>query len=171
MIFYLFTITFGLCVSYFTLFFLFPYFFEGKGTREAKISYKSLISILIICAISFVSCAIALNIGDKEIGNRFLHIFGGGFTAFLMCFLAAKDSGLQIRKFQFFLFSFLVVISLGVLNEVIEFLLQYYFDIISANTPIDTWLDLNSNIIGILIASICFVPFVSSKDNDGVQLA
>lgn len=163
MIFYLFTITFGLCVSYLILFFLFPYFFEG--VRGAKLSYKSLLSIVIICLVSFVSCYVALSIDDREIGNRLLHIFGGGFTAFLVCFLAAKDSGIRLRKFQFFLFSFLIVIALGVLNEVVEFLLQYYFDIISAKTAIDTWLDLNSNIVGILIASICFVPFISRKDS------
>ncbi len=168
MILYLYTITFGLCVSYFILFFLFPYFFNG--VRGARLSYKSLLSIVIICLISFVSCYIALRIHDKEIGNRILHIFGGGFTAFLVCFLAARDSGIRLKKFQFFLFSFLVVIALGVLNEVIEFLLQYCFDIISAKTPVDTWLDLNSNIVGILIASVCFVPFISRKDSSNTSI-
>lgn len=162
MILYLYTITFGLCVSYFILFFLFPYFFEGGS--GAKLSYRSLISILIICAVSFVSCTIALSIHDKEIGNRVLHIFAGGFTAFLVCFLAVRDSGLKLRRFQFFLFSTLIVLALGVLNEVIESLLQYYFNIVSVKTPVDTWLDLNSNIVGILIASICFVPFINKKD-------
>lgn len=168
MIFYLFTVTFGLCVSYFILFFLFPYFFEG--TVGAKLSSKSLISIMTICLISFGSCYIALNIHDKEIGNRVLHIFGGGFTAFLVCFLAAKDSGTRLRKFQFFLFSFLIVIALGVLNEVVEFLLQYYFHIISAKSAVDTWLDLNSNILGILIASVCFVPFISGKNTSDTKV-
>ncbi len=166
MIFYLSAITFGLCVSYLILFFLFPYFFYG--TKGNKLSLKSLASILVICAISFLSCYIALSIDDRDFGNRILHIFGGGLTAFFVCFLAAKDSGVQLRKFQFFLFSFLMVIALGIVNEIAEFLLQYYFDIISAETPIDTWLDLNSNVIGALIASVCLVPFISSK-NKGVQ--
>lgn len=163
MILYLFTITFGLCVSYLILFFLFPYFFN---TIQTKLSWKSLLSISIVCLVSFISCYISLSIDDKEIGNRILHIFGGGFTAFLACFLAAKDSKVQLKKFQFFIFSFLIVIALGVLNEVVEFLLQYYFDIISAQTAIDTWLDLTSNIAGIILASICFVPFVFRKDDN-----
>ena len=160
MILYLLTITIGLCVSYIALFFLFPYFFNHARN---KLSLKSLASILIICTISLVSCYIALGIHDKETGNRILHIFGGGFTAFLVCFLAVKDSGVRLRKFQFFIFSSLVVIALGVLNELIEFFLQYYFHIISAKTGIDTWLDLTSNMVGIFIAGICFVPFVSRK--------
>lgn len=161
MIYYLSVITFGFCVSYFFLLFLLPYFFDG--TRKIRISYRSLISIIIICLVCYVSMASALSIHDKEIGNRLLHVFSGGFTAFLVCFLAVRDSGLKIRKFQFFLISFLIVTFLGVVNEVIEFFLQYYFNFISASRAIDTWLDLTSNIVGALIASICMVPFIPKK--------
>lgn len=173
MILYLFAITFGLCISYLILFFLFPYFFEN--TRKIRISYRSIISIIVICLVSYVSVASALSIHDKEIGNRLLHVFGGGFTAFLVCFLAIKDSGLKIRRFQFFLISFLIVTFLGVVNEVVEFFLQYYFNFISASRAIDTWLDLTSNIVGALIASVCMVPFIPKKvqtqdlDNSKIQ--
>ncbi len=54
-----------------------------------------------------------------ELSNRVLHVFGGGFLAFLICFLAALDSRVRIRRFQFFLFSFLIVIALGVANEIL----------------------------------------------------
>lgn len=158
---YLLTITFGFCISYLVLVFLLPYFFDN--TRRIRISYRSIISIVVICLVSYLTMALALSIHDKEIGNRLLHVFGGGFTAFLVCFLAVRDSGLRIRKFQFFLISFLIVTFLGVVNEVIEFFLQYYFNFISASRAIDTWLDLTSNIVGALIASICMVPFIPKK--------
>ncbi len=81
--------------------------------------------------------------------------------AFMVCFLVVKDSKLPVTKFQFLIFSALIATALGVANELLEFFLQHYFGFISAASVTDTWLDLLSNTVGILLASICFVPFIS----------
>lgn len=157
---YLVAITLSLCISYFALFFISPFFFEN---RLPKIGLKSLVSVVLIFILSFLGYFIAFNIQDPEIGNRFLHGFGGGFTALLVCFLAVKDSNLQIRKFQFTIFSLLVVTALGVANEILEFFLQNYTGIVFSTSVNDTWLDLISNTVGMLIAVISFTPFVNIK--------
>jgi uncharacterized membrane protein YgaE (UPF0421/DUF939 family) len=153
---YLVFITLALCATYFILLALFPIFFAQKVTLPRR---KPWISLALIIAISVLSYVASFLIPNLEIANRILHIFGGGFTAFFMCFLAVRDSGVRISKFQFFVFSFLIVLALGTANELFEFFLQEYFGYISAATVTDTWLDLASNVVGIILASICFVPF------------
>jgi hypothetical protein len=122
-----------------------------------------LTSVGVIVALSFFGYFVAFAIQDQELSNRFLHAFGGGFLGFLTCFLAAKDSSVVINKFQFFIFSVLIVIALGVANEILEFLLQNYVGIVFATSVNDTWLDLISNTIGIFIASAIFIPLVRNK--------
>lgn len=157
---YLVAITLSLCISYFTLSFIFPFFLEN---RLLKIGLKSLVSIGLIFILSFLGYFIAFNIQDSELGNRFLHGFGGGFMALLVCFLVVKDSGLQIRKFQFIFLSLLTVTALGVANEILEFFLQNYAGMTFSTSVNDTWLDLISNTVGMLIAVISFTPFVNIK--------
>lgn len=157
---YLLAITSSLCISYFILFFLFPYFFESRLT---KVSPKSTSSIAMILILSMLGYFIAFNIQDPELGNRFLHGFGGGFMALFVCFLAARDSSVHVKRFQFVLFSLLVVTALGVANEILEFILQNYIRMVFSISINDTWLDLISNTVGMLIAVIGLTPFINKK--------
>lgn len=157
---YLLALTFSFCITYLILFILLPLFFEN---RVGRLNLKSLTSIGVIVALSFFGYFVAFAIPDQELSNRFLHAFGGGFLGFFTCFLAAKDSSVVINKFQFFIFSVLVVVALGVANEILEFILQNYTGMIFATSVNDTWLDLVSNIVGLLVASVIFVPLVHSK--------
>ena len=154
---YLLSITLGLCVTYFILYLLFPFFFKNSFIPLTK---KSVFSITCIILFSFAVYFVSFQISSIDISNRFLHIFGGGFLSFFVCFSVVNDSGLRLNKFQFLVFSFLIVIALGVANEIVEFFLQNYFHFVFARTVNDTWLDLLSNLIGALIASVFFVPFV-----------
>ncbi len=149
-------ITLGLCATYFILLALFPIFFGQKITVSRR---KPWLSLALIVIVSLLAYTANFSIQNLWLANRILHIFGGGFAGFLACFLAARDSRIQITKFQFFVFSVLIVLALGTANELLEFFLQEYFGFISATTVTDTWLDLASNTVGIIIASICFVPF------------
>jgi hypothetical protein len=153
---YLIFLTLAMCVTYFILLYLFPFFFAQKIISPRKDFLFSL-----VCIISFSVLAYVLNflIQDAWIANRILHIFGGGFLGFLVCFLAVRDSGVHINKFQFFLFSALIVLALGIANELMELILQECNVMVSATTVDDTWLDLASNVIGVAIASVCLVPF------------
>lgn len=152
-------ITFGLCAAYVVLLFLFPFFFDKKGERPSP--KKFTLSFIIIAAATYAVYAIVTGMSDLWLSNRILHIFGGGFSALLVCFLAAKDSGVRITGFQFFFFSFLVVTTLGVCNEVVEFFLQSYFGLQFAGTVEDTWFDLTSNMIGAVLAGALLTPLLS----------
>ena len=143
-----------MCATYFLLFALLPRFFAQKITTPLG---NPFLSILYIVLFSILAYGTSLSIQDLELSNRILHILGGGFFGFLTCFFATRDSGVRINKFQFFVLSALIVLALGVANELLEFLLQSYAGIISAATPTDTWFDLASNTIGIGIASIFLV--------------
>jgi hypothetical protein len=159
----MYTIAIGLVLTYLILYkLLFPRFFDEP---ISKLGQKSLFSLLIIVIISVANYLLIYYFLDIEsgIGNRILHAFGGGFMTFLVCYLVVKDSRLPINKFQFFIISVLIVASLGIVNEIYEFILQNYFDVLAAATINDTWLDLISNSVGTLVASVCFVPFVNRK--------
>ena len=149
-------ITLALCVSYFILIYLFPFFFAQEIPSKRKNPLFSLILIVICSGLAYLA---SFSVSDLELGNRILHIFGGGFVAFLVCFLSARDSGVRISKFQFFLFSTLIVLALGIANELSEFILQEYWGFLFTRSVNDTWLDLASNVVGIILASACFVPF------------
>lgn len=157
---YLFIITLGLCLSYFILHHFLPIFFEKE---KGKLGYGSIYSIVFIALASLAVTYVSFIVPNIEWGNRILHAFGGGFLAFLVCFLVVKNGSIDLTKFQFFIISALIVSTLGVTNEIIEYVLQEYFGLLSAISIEDTWLDLVSNTIGLLIAAIIFTPFINSK--------
>jgi len=151
--------------AYVFLFYTSQLFFKNSIT--SKLHNKSVHSIIYIVVLDALAYWLSLNISDIQLSNRVLHAFGGGFLAFFVCFRVAKDAKLPVNKFQFFVASSLIVISLGVANEIIEFFLQNYSNlhIVFAPTINDTWLDLVSNTVGAFIASVCFVPFIKSAKN------
>lgn len=157
---YLFLVLLGWIVTYFSLYFLFPAFFKSP---RPVLGWRSARSLGLVIAFSLLIFAISFSIKDLELSNRVLHIFGGGFLSFLVCFLVAKDTKINIGRFQFFTFSFLVVLSLGAANEMLEYVLQNYFNFSFAKTANDTWLDLISNFLGALIAGVFLTPF-AKKD-------
>lgn len=157
---YLIILTIGLCISYFIILFLFTFFFRNQLPIVNK---HSLQSVFIIVAGSFVTYAISFNIPDPQLSNRILHVLGGGFLSVGICFLVVKDARLFISRFQFFMFSFLVITAMGVGNEIFEFFLQNYSYFIFSTNPNDTWLDLISNTVGIFIGLIFFVPFITKQ--------
>lgn len=160
---YLLAITLSLCASYIGLHFLLP---ALLGKRASTLRVQSLASLGIIFVMSILGNSLAFTISHPEFGNRVLHGFGGGFMAFLVCFLVIKDSKLAINKFQFFVLSALIVTALGVMNEIAEFFLQNFYGLHFSPNINDTWLDLMSNTAGILLAGLCLVPFINPKRKD-----
>ncbi len=149
---YLIFLLFSLVAFYILLLALIPLFFEKPLNKFFKnISPISILSILVLGFLSFV---LSFLIPDRELSNRVLHAVGGGVMGFVVCFLATKNSGVPITKFQFFSFSFLIVNMLGIGNEILEFVLQEFGPFLFANSINDTWLDLVSNITGALIAGV-----------------
>jgi len=157
---YLLTITLGLCSCYFALFLILPLLFQKE---IGKINKRSFFSVFIIVGLSLFVYYLNFIIPDFEIANRVLHAFGGGFLASLVCFLVVKDGKFSITKFQFFIFTLLLVTFLGVMNEIAEFFLQNYTSMIMAKNINDTWLDLISNLFGITIAGVSFIPFINNN--------
>lgn len=157
---YLFLISLGMGLAYLFLYQIYSVFFTGKLTKYSLESWKSIVIILVL---SLVVNKLALLIVDREFGNRVMHAFGGGFLAFLNCFLIVKNLKLKMKIFQFVLFSFLIVMSLGIANELVEFVLQSNTPLIFANSINDTWLDLTSNLVGAILAIGIFTPFIRNK--------
>lgn len=139
---YLLGITFGMCVLYTaTSFFLAKSFI--------KVSKKSLLTIFFLsCFFYFISYFV---IKDEILGNRFLHAFGGGFMAFFTTLLVLKDNKVVLSKRLLLILGFAIVLTFGLLNEVIELFLQNHTSYLFAQSREDTLLDLTSNTIGFLI--------------------
>lgn len=160
---YLILATFALCFSYFIIAIIFSLFFKNEFPVFTSKSFRSVSTILIA---SVITILIAISIPDPELSNRILHGLAGGFMAFFVCFLVVRDYKTPISTFQFFIFSALMVTALGVVNELAEFFIQHYtpfFHIVFSASPLDTWLDLVSNTVGILVAAVCFVPFINKN--------
>jgi|SRR3989344_3978287 len=148
------------CLLYLGLTLIFPLFFTGVWPIKKHWALWPLVLIIFATIIIF---SVNSSIANPLFANRFQHAFGGGFLAFFVCFLAMKKSGIIINRFQFFCFSFLVVIALGVASEILEYFLQNYFSFYLAETINDTWLDLISNSTGIIAASLLLVPFAGKS--------
>lgn len=156
---YLLAITGGLCLSYIFLPFVFAVFFPSSIQVTVRRAQYGM-SMFWICLLSFGCYVLAHLVSDPELSNRLLHILGGGFLALFVCFLVVRDNQLKISRIQFLLLSGLVVIALGVGNEMVEFVLQNYFNWVFAQTVVDTWLDLISNMLGAIIGAVIFTPFL-----------
>jgi len=154
---YLLGLTVAMCLAYVVLGFLFTMFFRNERPRP---DHLSLASVGYIAAASLLSYLVAFSVSDPALGNRLLHVLGGGFLAFFVCFLVVRDGRLAIGRLRFFVFSFLVVMALGVANEMLEYVLQNYAGFLFAADPNDTWLDLMCNVAGALIGGACFTPLV-----------
>lgn len=161
---YLILVALAYCVAYIGLLYLFSLFFRGPAVRWEHISLRSLALIVAwfggVVYITFI-------LPDLEIGNRILHAFGGGFLVVGMCWLVVRDLDLQLSPLEFFLFSFLVVNTLGVGNEIMEFILQTFSPLSFAQSVNDTWLDLSSNVTGALIANALLIPLFHIKKKSG----
>ena len=131
----------------------FNLFFRSGFIPWRNVSFRSIAVLLFTC----VAVAILLHfISDTFWNNRFQHALGGGFIAYLVCFLAATDSKVRMSRFQFAILGVLIVTSLGVANEILEFFLQNYLGLLMAASINDTWLDLISNTVGATVGLTIF---------------
>lgn len=147
----LYVITLGMCVVYVAL----PYFAAPLIGRKLPRGFKlEAESIVIIAAISFAAYVISYHVSDPELSNRFLHALGGGAVAMIAVALSLHDAKLPLTRYQFLVISILVVTFLGVCNEYAEFFLQTHTPYIYSANPLDTWRDLTSNLIGMLVVGI-----------------
>jgi len=150
----------GYGLIYIALYFFFPHFFSQ---RAAKLNKQQLFSIPILIFLSLLMWQVSVSMANQELANRLLHAVGGGVLASLACFLAAKDSRVKITKPQFFILTILIVTALGVANELAEFFLQLTTGEVFAPTIVDTWLDLLSNTLGVLAATMALTLLLNNK--------
>ncbi len=157
---YLLILTISLWLAYIVLSWLFLFFFSSNKNQRPNWRWLSVLMITTFIAVVY---SLSLAIDDLELANRFLHVFGGGVMGILLCYLAVRDNRIKVNYWQFVIFSFLVVLSLGVANEILEFILQFtvYFTF-SANSY-DTWWDLSSNVAGALLALLIFTPLINNQ--------
>lgn len=153
---YLILITISLLLSYFVVGAIFSLLFIEKFPTFPS---KAFVSMFVIFVSSLCSYMIVSFIPHAQVANWVLHGLGGGFLAFLVCFLVVRDIVLPISRFQFFIVAMLLVGTLGITNEILEFLLQNYAGMTFALSVNDTWYDLISNTMGALVAAFVLVPF------------
>jgi hypothetical protein len=144
----------GLCLTYVLLAHGLAWFFKAGPVR---LSWGSATAIALV---AIASDALGASIADWQIANRVLHIFGGGFASYLAVVLAARAAGVAIGRARLVVVATLVVIALGVGNELVELALQRYAHFRFAAGPFDTWLDLASNTVGIALGALLLAPLV-----------
>lgn len=158
-----FTFVIAYCLLYLGLVPFFTLFFAGRRPAAWGVSRRDILIIIFATVIIFSYTA---SIQDPLLENRLQHALGGGFLGFFVCLLAWRRSEVAVNRLQFFFFSLLLVITLGVGNEVLEYFLQTYTSLHFASSIDDTWLDLLSNTIGALLGGALFIPFIKK----GLQL-
>lgn len=155
-----FTVAYIFCYIIFIPFF--QKFFDHR--IEIKNNIKTS-SILIILLLSIILGFIIFAIRDEELANRFQHAIFGGTLFSSSLFLSLKDSKVKINLWKSSVIIFLLTTTFGVFNELLEFWLQSFLPIRFATSIEDTWLDLASNAVGILVAIFIFYSLVLSKAN------
>jgi hypothetical protein len=136
-------------IVYFVLFYSLPVFWnQPRHALPKRWWHTVLFFVGAILAILLITELIIRG----EIGNRLQHTIGGGILAFYLYYCAMRDTHIKVTPLQFFVFGFLIVIALGVANELMEFFMQSFHIHISAITITDTWIDLTSNTIGAALA-------------------
>jgi hypothetical protein len=153
--FYLAFLAVSFMLTYAVLFALFPLFFTSRLPRPTG---RSLLSLALILAGLLAVIIIVTSIEDRTFANRVLHALGGGFLSFFVCYRVVSDTRLAIGRFQFLVFSGLVVTALGVGNEILEFFFAIYLRVNFEANGFDTWLDLISNAVGTAAGALVFVP-------------
>ncbi|MBV9829449.1 MAG: hypothetical protein JO001_27840 [Alphaproteobacteria bacterium] len=151
-VFAIYSILYG--ISYFAIFVLFTAFFDKVRMAQFAAAIRTIPITILFLAITFV---LVYLIPDQWWGNRVQHVMGGGITASFMCRRIIRDAELKLNRFRILIFCSLTVTALGVANELAESVLQASTGIILSPTTVDTWLDLWSNTIGIIIASFLFL--------------
>jgi hypothetical protein len=139
-----------ICLSYIALSYLFTYFFESRAPRFHVSDIYAILGVAVYLLVVFY---VTRHIPNDFWANRFLHAFGGGFAAYIICYLVARAQHLHVGPIKFLVFSCMVVTSLGVANELMELFLQINTHLVFADSITDTWLDLLSNSVGILLAA------------------
>ena len=147
-------------IVYSALLVMLPHFFNVRRKWQIYFSWRS-ISLIAFCGL-LTQAAIFAN-PDPTIDNRILHLLGGGFLALLLCYLAERDEKLPINRSQFIILNFSLAMTLGVANEILEFLLQNYAGLSISTSINDTWLDLISNACGAAMACFLFLNLTNTR--------
>jgi hypothetical protein len=65
-----------------------------------------------------------LLIPDAELANRIQHAFGGGFMIVMLSYFSLQATRVRIRRFQFFVLSLMIASCFGIVNELLESIMQ-----------------------------------------------
>lgn len=138
-------------VSYSALYVLLPLLQDRPVPRPGWASVISVIGIAVFIESVFI---LTSQMTDRELGNRLLHIMGGGVLGFMLYARVVSDTRIPFNRLQFFVYGVLIVSTLGVLNEHLEFFLQATGTRVFMWSITDTWLDLASNSLGTVLVGL-----------------
>ncbi len=89
--------------------------------------------------------------------DQAVHAFGFGLTAVIFYFLVSRKTGTAIPVLWLAILSICAAMGLGALNEVVEFSASLALSSNGVGGYINTGLDLVSNMVGAIIATIVYI--------------
>lgn len=138
-------------VTYGALYVLLPLLHDRPIPRLRWASVVSVVGIALLIQVVFI---VTSQMTDRELGNRLLHMIGGGVLGFVLYARVVSDAHIPLNRLQFFVYGFLIISTLGVLNEHLEFFLQATGLRVFMWSMTDTWRDLASNSLGAVVVGL-----------------
>jgi hypothetical protein len=117
---YIIALTLGFGLAYPLLAYFFQYFFGGDVARP-RLSPRHLI---ITFSFLVIVLGLVFLIPDAAFANRIQHAFGGGFVIMMLSYFSLQATRVQIRRFQFFVLSLMIASCFGIVNELLESIMQ-----------------------------------------------
>ncbi len=156
---YLLCVTFGLLAVYVALL-RYPHVLFHASMKSSSPVFSSLMCIVVLSGVGY---GIVEYIPDYELGNRFLHAYGGGFMVTLVALLAVRDGGFPFTRLNTVFFTLVLVTLLGTVNELAEYALTHLIAMEFLTSFEDTWRDLASNTTGAVIGLLTIPYFINRK--------
>lgn len=128
--------------------------------KKGLIQFKNSIRILLILTIFFHNLAGELiGLYDNPISmlyfDKALHVFGTfSFSLFAFSVVNCKERFQLNSGFQYFIFVFLLGMSLGAIFEIVEFILDVVLKVKNQRDLIDTDLDMIFDLVGSVFAGL-----------------
>ncbi len=142
---------------------LLPLFFEGEFRRVYN-TKKILQSLVVVFILSFALSSLTVFFPTSFWADRIQHAIGGAGVLMLTWYLALKAASISVSRPTFFVLGFLIVTTLGVGYELLEFLGEMTTSFVFQTSQYDTWLDLLSNTVGALVSGAILMQLISEKE-------
>ena len=140
--------------------------FIARHMYGASFSLKRVsTTICILALLCLLAAGFVGSYSESMSANFFQHAVGGGLACGLVCIVLLQAFSLHLSKFSLLVIIIAAVSTLGVMNELLEFVLQSTTPLMFSFDNADTWRDLAANTAGALLAwAVSLAIYYSQKD-------